>query len=91
MIHNNKTQNEHKKYHHCSSCTASLALSLTAGAQAQFTPTEVNALRKLQMAEYAINNLYVDSVNMGDLTENAIRGMLNSLDPHSRLPNRPSR
>ena len=60
-----------------------LLLSLTAGAQAQFTPTEVNALRKLQMAEYAINNLYVDSVNMGDLTENAIRGMLNSLDPHS--------
>ena len=60
-----------------------MLLSLTAGAQAQFTPTEVNALRKLQMAEYAINNLYVDSVNMGDLTENAIRGMLNSLDPHS--------
>ena len=60
-----------------------LLLSLTAGAQAQFTPTEVNTLRKLQMAEYAINNLYVDSVNMGDLTENAIRGMLNSLDPHS--------
>ena len=60
-----------------------LLLSLTAGAQATFTPTEVNALRKLQMAEYAINNLYVDSVNMGDLTENAIRGMLNSLDPHS--------
>ncbi|MFW5534932.1 MAG: S41 family peptidase [Prevotella sp.] len=60
-----------------------LLLSLTAGAQAQFTPTEVNTLRKLQMAEYAINNLYVDSVNMGDLTENAIRGMLNSLDPHT--------
>ena len=33
-----------------------MLLSLTAGAQAQFTPTEVNALRKLQMAEYAINN-----------------------------------
>lgn len=40
-------------------------------------------LRKLQIAEMAINNLYVDSVNEPKLVEDAIRGMLEKLDPHS--------
>lgn len=40
-------------------------------------------LRKLQMAEYAITNLYVDSVDETKLVEDAIRGMLEKLDPHS--------
>ena len=40
-------------------------------------------LRKLQMAEYAINQLYVDSVNDGKLVEAAIKSMLSQLDPHS--------
>lgn len=40
-------------------------------------------LRKLQMAEFAINNLYVDSVDEKKLVEDAIRGMLDKLDPHS--------
>ena len=40
-------------------------------------------LRKLQMAEMAINNLYVDSVDEAKLAEDAIRGMLEKLDPHS--------
>ena len=40
-------------------------------------------LRKLQYAEIAINNLYVDSVDEQKLVEDAIRGMLNKLDPHS--------
>ena len=40
-------------------------------------------LRKLQMAEVAINNLYVDSVDEERLVEDAIRGMLEKLDPHS--------
>lgn len=39
--------------------------------------------RKLQMALYAINNLYVDSTNEGKLVEDAIVGMLEKLDPHS--------
>ncbi|MBQ6653353.1 MAG: PDZ domain-containing protein, partial [Prevotella sp.] len=38
---------------------------------------------KLQMAEAAINSLYVDTVNEGKLVEDAIRGMLEKLDPHS--------
>ena len=40
-------------------------------------------LRKLQMAEMAINNLYVDSVNEQKLVEDGIKGMLEKLDPHS--------
>ena len=39
--------------------------------------------RKLQMALYAINNLYVDSTSEGKLVEDAIVGMLEKLDPHS--------
>lgn len=40
-------------------------------------------IRKLQIAEMAINNLYVDSVDEKKLVEDAIRGMLEKLDPHS--------
>lgn len=40
-------------------------------------------LRKLQMAEMAITNLYVDSVDEQKLVEDGIRGMLEKLDPHS--------
>jgi carboxyl-terminal processing protease len=39
--------------------------------------------RKLSMALFAISNLYVDSTNTGKLTEDAIVGMLEKLDPHS--------
>lgn len=42
-----------------------------------------NPLRKLQIANLAIGNLYVDSVDENKLVEDAIRGMLNGLDPHS--------
>ena len=40
-------------------------------------------MRKLQIAEMAINNLYVDSVDEQKLVEDGIRGMLEKLDPHS--------
>ncbi len=39
--------------------------------------------RKLSMALYAISNLYVDSTDESKLTEHAITGMLEKLDPHS--------
>ncbi|WP_072531396.1 S41 family peptidase [Bacteroides ilei] len=39
--------------------------------------------RKLQLAEFAIANLYVDKVDEDKLVENAIVGMLEQLDPHS--------
>lgn len=40
-------------------------------------------LHKLQYAEFAINKLYVDSIDEGRLVEDAINGMLKNLDPHS--------
>lgn len=40
-------------------------------------------LRKLQIAEMAITNFYVDSVNEQKLVEDGIRDMLEKLDPHS--------
>ena len=50
-------------------------------AQAQKLNNE--AIRKLQMAEFAIANLYVDSVDENKLVEEAIIKMLAQLDPHS--------
>lgn len=44
------------------------------------TPTPV---KKITMAMYAIERLYVDSVNSNKLAEDAIIGMLAKLDPHS--------
>lgn len=41
------------------------------------------AMRKLQLAEFAISNLYVDTVNENKLVEKAIIEMLAQLDPHS--------
>lgn len=46
-------------------------------------PKNNSPLRKLQLAEMAITNFYVDSVNEQKLSEDAIRGMLKGLDPHS--------
>lgn len=43
-----------------------------------------DAHRKLRMAEMAINQFYVDTVNENRIVEEAIRGMLRSLDPHSQ-------
>ena len=40
-------------------------------------------IRKLQLAEFAIANLYVDKTDEGKLVESAIKGMLKELDPHS--------
>lgn len=42
---------------------------------------------KLRLAEAAIVQLYVDSVNEGKLVEDAIVAMLASLDPHSQYSN----
>lgn len=72
-------------------------ISLTVGAQAlpstekksEQAPEKKSAIqiRKLQLAEFAITNLYVDEVNEEELVENAIKGMLEKLDPHSAYSN----
>ena len=53
-------------------------------AQAQ---NEAAALRKLQMAEFAISHFYVDPVDEDKLVEEAIIKMLAQLDPHSTYSN----
>ncbi len=45
------------------------------------------AMQKLNMAEFAITNLYVDSVDENKLVEEAIIQMLAQLDPHSTYSN----
>jgi carboxyl-terminal processing protease len=54
-------------------------------AQAQNIATQ--AMRKLQMAEFAISNFYVDPVDDNKLVESAIIEMLSKLDPHSTYAN----
>lgn len=44
---------------------------------------EKSPLRKLEMAEVAISNFYVDNIDENKLAEYAIKGMLSELDPHS--------
>lgn len=67
----------------CMICT-----SFVTYAQHNTTPSELEqSLRKLSMAHLAISNLYVDSVDSGKLTEDAINGMLSALDPHSSYTN----
>lgn len=46
-----------------------------------------NEQAKLLNAMWAIQNLYVDSVNEGQMVENAINGVLEKLDPHSSYTN----
>ena len=68
--------------------TLALGLSMLCPAAVQAQRMQLNfgsnsPLRKLQIAEMAISNLYVDSVNEQKLVEDGIRGMLEKLDPHS--------
>ena len=56
------------------------AISLCASAQSNSFEKQ---LHKLVYAESAIMQMYVDTVNTQKLTEDAIKGMLKELDPHS--------
>lgn len=65
-----------------------LLCSLTYSGQAQERfSVDPSQLQKLQMAEVAIANLYVDSVDQKKLVEDAIVGMISKLDPHSSYSN----
>lgn len=57
--------------------------SISAYTLAQVFPQDQMQSIKLRMAEAAINQLYVDSVDESKLVEDAIKGMLEGLDPHS--------
>ncbi len=70
-----------------------LFITIVSGASAQrknaseFGDIDVDMLRKLQIAQMAITQLYVDSVDQNKLAEDAINGMLSKLDPHSSYTN----
>lgn len=60
-----------------------LLASVASTAQMRLRMGDDSPLRKLQIAEMAVTNLYVDSVDEQKLVEDGIRGMLQKLDPHS--------
>ena len=61
-----------------------LLLSFPQAIKAQQLNFGYNSLmRKMVLAEMAITNLYVDSVDEKKLVEDGIRGMIEQLDPHS--------
>ncbi len=65
-------------------------LASTAYALAQndrYGVTDLSQVQKIQIAQMAIANFYVDSVDQKKLAEDAIRGMLEQLDPHSSYTN----
>ena len=68
-------------------CAFVSLFSVESNAQFRINLGGGSPLRKLQIAEMAINNLYVDTVNEEKLVEDAIRGMLKELDPHSTYAN----
>lgn len=59
-----------------------LAVSFNVAAQRLFS-NDADPQQKLHYASMAISNLYVDTVDESKLVEDAIRGMLKELDPHS--------
>ena len=65
----------------CAMAAAMVATSCPA--QTKNDKEVMKHLRKLQIAEMAINALYVDSVDENKLVEDAIKGMIEKLDPHS--------
>lgn len=60
---------------------------LSVPAQHQMPSSLEAALRKLTMAEMALKQLYIDTLNEDKLTDAAIKGMLSELDPHTSYTN----
>lgn len=62
-------------------------LTLGAIAAAGVTEAQISQNQKLRLAEAVVSQFYVDTVNEDKLVEDAIRGMLDKLDPHSAYSN----
>ncbi len=60
-----------------------LAVTLSAAARND-DPPQFTADQKLGMANYIIENFYVEPVNSDSIAQEAIIAMLNTLDPHSQ-------
>ncbi|MBP5259849.1 MAG: S41 family peptidase [Paludibacteraceae bacterium] len=67
--------------------SVSLCLAFVATAFAE-TPSNTDCLHKLNYAFTVVNSYYVDSVDRARVTDEAIQGMLSSLDPHSSYMNK---
>ena len=65
------------------SISLALLIGLALVACAQFNRN--SGMQKLLNAQYAISNFYVDTVNNDKLVEEAIKGMLESLDPYTNF------
>lgn len=66
---------------------AMLLLPVAASAQFRLNMGEDSPIRKLMIAQMAVQSLYVDTVDDKKIVEDAIRGMLKELDPHSSYTN----
>lgn len=64
-----------------------LAYSTSAFSQMRINIGEDSPIRKVMIAQMAVQNLYVDKVDEKKVAEDAIRGMLKELDPHSSYTN----
>lgn len=64
-----------------------IALLTLLGAVAALRAQTLNANHKLRLAEAAVAQYYVDTVNEDQLVEAAIKSMLQELDPHSSYAN----
>ena len=62
-------------------------LPATAQRRRALDQPDPDLMRKLTIAQLAVTQLYVDSVDQKKLVENAINGMLSKLDPHSAYSN----
>lgn len=61
-----------------------LVACIIAGVMANIATAQISdAMRKLNTALFAVTQLYVDTVDDNKLVEDAIKGMLEQLDPHS--------
>ncbi len=65
------------------SFVAMAVASLAMAQQKSTNPMLDTQMRKMIFAQSAIAQLYVDDVDVAKVTEDAIRGMLKELDPHS--------
>lgn len=64
---------------------AVICAAVTFGISAQYSRSNSASRQqqKLLMVENIVNNLYVDNVDEEKIVENAVRGILENLDPHS--------
>lgn len=69
---------------------AVICAAATFGISAQYSRSNSASRQqqKLLMVENIVNNLYVDNVDEEKIVENAVRGILENLDPHSSYSNK---